>query len=448
MNFDRVRLLNKANLNDDNSPILYWMSREQRVNDNWGLLFSQLLALKHKRPLCVIFCITDNFLGANFRHYDFMLKGLMEVESNLRQLDIPFYILNGSAEKVIPSFVSDYKIGALISDFNPLKIHQYWCDSLASTLDIPIYQVDSHNIVPCWIASSKQEYAAYTIRPKINKALHLFLDDFPVLKQHPYKWEQSVPIINWKLISNSLNVDRSILPIRSILSGEKAAFDSMNSFIETKLASYHSLKNDPLANSVSGLSPYLHYGQISAQRIAIEVTKNCKNQPSRDAFLEELIIRKELSDNFCYYNKSYDNTSCFPNWAKETLTAHLTDTRLYCYTSEDFEGLSTHDELWNACQSDLALNGKIHGYLRMYWAKKILEWTSTPDEAMKIAIYLNDKYALDGRDPNGYTGIAWSIGGIHDRPWFDRPVFGKIRYMNENGCKKKFDVKKYIDQFK
>ena len=229
-----------------------------------------------------------------------------------------------------------------------------------------------------------------------------------------------------------------------ITPGEKASLRVLKGFIEKKLGSYETGRNDPSADGQSDLSPYLHFGQISAQRIAIEVSKTNAAKKSREAFLEELVVRRELSDNYCYYNRNYDNVEGFPEWAKKTLHAHRNDKREYLYVRAQFENGETHDDLWNAAQMEMVKRGKMHGYMRMYWAKKILEWTGSPEQAMEVAVYLNDKYELDGRDPNGYTGIAWSIGGVHDRAWNERPVFGKIRYMSYNGCKSKFDIKKYI----
>jgi len=221
----------------------------------------------------------------------------------------------------------------------------------------------------------------------------------------------------------------------------------LDSFFEERLSGYNEKRNDPNENVSSNLSPYLHFGQISAQRIALETYKRKHNIETKDAFLEELIVRRELSDNFCFYNKNYDSFDGFPEWAKKTLNEHRKDKREFTYHLEQFEKAKTHDDLWNAAQIEMVKTGKMHGYMRMYWAKKILEWTETPEEALEYSIYLNDKYELDGRDPNGYTGCAWSIGGVHDRAWTERPVFGKIRYMNYNGAKRKFDVKRYIQKY-
>jgi len=214
-------------------------------------------------------------------------------------------------------------------------------------------------------------------------------------------------------------------------------------FIENKFDKYADLRNDPNSNVLSNFSPYSHFGQISAQRVAL-VLYGFGNHPSTESFLDELIVRRELSDNYCYYNSNYDSFIGFPDWAKQTLNDHRADERDFVYSLRKFEEAKTHEDLWNAAQNELIRTGKMHGYMRMYWAKKILEWSKSPEEALKIAIYLNDKYELDGRDPNGYVGCAWAIGGVHDRAWGERAVYGKIRYMNRGGAKRKFDINKYI----
>jgi deoxyribodipyrimidine photo-lyase len=174
------------------------------------------------------------------------------------------------------------------------------------------------------------------------------------------------------------------------------------------------------------------------------VTEASVDPAVKEVFLEQLIVRRELADNFCYYEPRYDSVEAFPRWASKAFQDHILDPRPHLTTREEFEQGKTHDALWNACQTELVKQGRMPGYLRMYWAKKILEWTHDPEEALATAIELNDRYALDGNDPNGYCGIAWSIGGVHDRPWIDRPIFGQVRYMNLSGCKKKFNVDAYI----
>jgi deoxyribodipyrimidine photo-lyase len=444
INEKRVRLL--QNGNETNGPIVYWMSRDQRVLDNWALLFSQKLALEKKKSLVVIFNLVPDFLEATIRQYGFMLKGLREVESELSKHNIPFFLTSGKPEEEISNLLKTLNVSILVSDFDPLRIKRIWKRDVAKQISVPFYEVDAHNIVPCLHISDKIEFAAYTIRPKIHKALIEFMDEFTSLKKMS-KSEISSDKIDWDKVQKSLKINFEVKEVDWIKSGETAAQKTFDHFLKSKFENYHELRNDPTKDYQSNLSHYLHFGQISAQRIAIETEKYDGNPESKKVFLEELIVRRELSDNFCYFNKNYDSFDGFNNWAKTSLNEHRKDEREFVCSLEQFEKAKTHEDLWNAAQMEMVNTGKMHGYMRMYWAKKILEWSKSPEEAIKIAIYLNDKYELDGRDPNGYTGIAWSIGGIHDRAWFERPVYGKIRYMNRNGAEKKFDIKSYIGKF-
>jgi deoxyribodipyrimidine photo-lyase len=444
MKNERVRTLKKAK--EKTGPVVYWMSRDQRVHDNWALLFAQEIAHKQKTSLGVAFCLVPQFLGATIRQYGFMLQGIQELEKNLEEKNIPFFLLTGSPDEEIAKFVSQHEVSALITDFDPLRLKRAWKKSVLNRIDIPAYEVDTHNIVPCWKASPKQEYAAYTFRPKVKRQLSEFLDDFPNLKKHPFSWRKKVEPTDWMRVKKSLTIDKNVLEVNWIKPGEKLARLKLDQFIEHKLSIYDANRNDPNAEGQSNFSPYLHFGQISAQRIVLDIQKRSTSSSEQEAFLEELIVRRELADNFCFYNKHYDNFTGFPDWAKKTLNEHRHDKREYIYSLGQFEKGQTHDDLWNSAQMEMVKSGKMHGYLRMYWAKKILEWTEKPEEALRIAILLNDKYELDGRDPNGYVGIAWSIGGLHDRAWFQRPVFGKIRYMSYKGAQSKFDVKAYIEK--
>ncbi len=446
MKQERVRMLNKKERGE--GPIVYWMSRDQRARDNWALLFAQMVALEQKVPLGVIFCLVPNFLQATIRQYDFMLRSLEATEQTLADKNIPFFLIMGSPEEEIPKSVRLLRAGALMTDFDPLNIKRKWKKKILPQLDVPFYEADSHNIIPCWVASLTQEFAAYTFRPKVKKHFLDFLDPFPPLKKHPFSWKNRDRRIDWDAARRSLKVETSVPPVGWIEPGEKAARNMLRRFIKKKLANYATQRNDPNLDVLSNLSPYLHFGQISAQRIAQEVRNADVPEDDREAFLEELIVRRELADNYCYYNKSYDSFQGFPDWAKKSLNEHRSDSREYMYSPAQFERGLTHDELWNAAQLEMVKTGKMHGYMRMYWAKKILEWTKSPEEAQKIAILLNDKYELDGRDPNGYTGIAWSIGGVHDRAWFSRPIFGKVRYMSFGGAKSKFDVNAYVAKIK
>ncbi len=468
INPSRYRKLNTKEI--VNGPIIYWMNREIRTHSNWSLLFAQELAIKNNQQLLVVYNLVSDFLSkSNSKRLTFKVEGLQEVEVNLNTKNIPFFLISDSdgtlsADKIV-KFCKQKKAGALVTDFYPLKLPQQWSKDVAENISCAFFEVDSHNIVPAWIVSEKQEYAAYTIRPKIYRNLETYCTSFPQLKKMN-KIEEKVPATKWE----------SILPILErdhydwIKSGERSGRKSVKDFILERLDGYADRRNDAGVKFQSDLSPYLHYGMVSVQEIAISICNSVqkpiislmsesRNKAKVDpkstltledhagAFLEEIIIRKELSDNFCLYQKHYDSSRSFPKWSQESLLEHLSDEREYLYNLTDFESAETHDELWNAAQNQMMQTGKMHGYMRMYWAKKILQWTTDPDTAMKIAIYLNDTYELDGRDPNGYSGIAWSIGGVHDRPWFNRNIFGKIRYMARSGCDKKFNTEEYIERW-
>jgi len=428
---NRIRKLNNIVLDDSSRPVVYWMSRDQRVNDNWALVIAHNEAHKTGSPLVVVFNLLDNFLKAQNRQFYFMLLGLKKVQNDLEKLNINFMFTKGLAENEILKLVKKVDAKLLISDFSPLKIKTEWNEKIIKNINIPYWEVDAHNIIPPWTVSDKQEYAAYTIRPKINKLLNHYLIDIPKLQKHKFLFKNK---FGEKITDDLVNEFKTDLRFKS---GEDEANNVLKIFVENNLDKYKDYKNNPNKNVLSNLSLYLHFGQISAQRVALKIHD--------EVFLEELIVRRELAENYCFYNKNYDNFEGFPNWAQKTLEKHKNDKREYLYSLEQFELAQTHDLLWNAAQKEMVVKGKMHGYLRMYWAKKILEWTKSVQEAQKIAIYLNDKYEIDGRDPNGYAGIAWSIGGVHDRPWFERKIFGQVRYMSENGMKRKFNTKEYID---
>lgn len=419
--------------------VVYWMSRDQRADDNWALLYARSEAVKMNQGLAVVFCKSGRYLGSTPKTDGFMTEGLRGVYLKLKKFDIPFIMLEGDPAENIAGFCGRIKAGLLVADFNPLGISAEWKLRAARKLNIRFAAVDAHNVVPCFAASDRQEYAAHTFRPKVLKKLNEYLTDFPELEKHPFAPAYLPPdwpafdIQTQKILENG----RNGYPIKS---GEDAAKEQLRDFIARGLKNYGS-RNDPNGEACSGLSPYLHFGQISAQRAALEIMKATEDASD---FLEELIVRRELADNFCCYNRNYDNPGGFPDWAKKTHDEHRLDRREYLYGLDRLENAETHDRLWNAAQTEMVKTGRMHGYLRMYWAKMILGWSETAEEAMRNAVYLNDKYQLDGRDPNGYTGIAWSVGGVHDRAWGERDVFGKIRYMSYSGCRRKFDVEKYI----
>ncbi len=425
-------------------PVIYWMSRDQRSRDNWALLHAQDLALAARRPLVVAFALAPAFLGATWRQYAFMLEGLKEVESDLAALGIGFRLLTGEPPAAVAAFARREGAQTIVSDFDPLRVKRGWVENLCRRVSCPVVEVDAHNIVPCRIASPKLEFGAYTLRPKLRRLLGEFLTPFARVTAHPWN-PPAAPATDWDRVAAGLKADRGVGPVEGLKPGPAGGEAALRRFVADRLAFYDEERNDPVADGQSNLSPWLHFGHLAPQRAALDV-RAVDNVPaaSRDAFLEELIVRRELSDNFCFYNPSYDAVAGFHAWARATLDAHRADPRERLYGAAELDAARTHDPLWNAAQTEMTRRGKMHGYMRMYWGKKLLEWTPSPEEALRLANLLNDRYALDGRDPNGYTGTAWCIGGVHDRAWGERPVFGKIRYMNDKGCKRKFDVAAYV----
>ena len=442
----RHRSRNQAPV-DPNGPVLYWMQRDQRVVDNWAFYYAQHAALERKVPLLAVFNLVSQFGDTTQRHYDFMLRGLREVAATCAELQVPFTILTGVLAETIPRFITEYGVGELVVDQNPLRFTDAWRATVASKISVACTEVDAHNVIPVWQASEKLEFAAYTLRPKIHRQLNRWLTDIPAPKQHPYAMRTRVPMVDWAELEKTSRYDTAVPPVTWLTPGRAAGMQRAQQFIEARSEGYAARRNDPNVDALSNLSPYLHFGQISAQKVAYLANRSDMQRTDREAFLEELVVRRELADNFCFYNPEYDKLSGAHEWAQQTLAEHRDDEREYVYTRDEFEQAKTHDELWNAMQRQMVHTGKLHGWCRMYWAKKILEWTNTPEYAIKVALYLNDRYELDGTDPNGVVGVMWSIAGVHDRAWTERPVYGKIRYMNFNGAKRKFDVQAYIDRY-
>lgn len=428
-----------------NSPVVYWMGRDQRIHDNWAAIYAQEQALSLHVPLIAAFCLTPSFPSAARRHYDFLLNGLIETAAACAPLNITFTLLVGDPVEELPRFLNNVDAGLLVVDFDPLRSRRKWIMTVADSIEIPVHEIDAHNIVPCRAASDRREYGARTIRPKITGALERFLTPVPTIREHPHALREPIRSPDWDSARRIVSGAGGPGPADWLKPGISAGMDMLDRFLDTRLPGYAAGSRDPNAGVESDLSPYLHFGQISAQRVALSVLEKPDiPDESRDVFLEQLIVRRELSDNFCMYTPEYDSPESLPGWAVRTLDQHRADPREYHYDCADFENGLTHDPLWNAAQRELTVRGKMHGYLRMYWAKKILEWSATPEEAIATALYLNDRYSLDGRDPNGYTGVLWSIGGLHDRPWNERQVTGTIRSMTYNGCRRKFDVEKYV----
>lgn len=441
-------------------PVVYWMSRDQRVQDNWALHYALHLASTHSTNCVVLFNVAP-FLNAPLRHYSFMFDGLEDVEKILNKLGYEMFVVCGEPVESVSAFINHIKARALVTDFSPLRISRMWKTSVAKNIACPFYEVDTHNIVPPWKASDKQEWAAVTFRARLQKHLDKYLIDIPALASAKKMKKSSSSSssssssklkiyggdekIDWKSIRGGLKCDPSVKPVNWIKAGPTAAEAALENFLSARLKKYSGDRNVPHLNSLSHLSPYFHYGSIAPHRAAYNALQfKAKSKEGFESFFEELVVRRELSDNFCHYNLNYDRYEGLPPWAQITHKEHAKDPRPTMYTDEQMEKGKTGDELWNACQLEMVYLGKMHGYMRMYWAKKIMEWTPSAQHALAFSIQQNDKFELDGRDPNGYVGCCWAIGGVHDRAWTERAIFGKIRYMNYAGCKRKFDVPAYV----
>ena len=424
--------------------ILYWMQASQRSKFNHALEFAVREANSSNLPLLVYFGLCDKFLDANIRHFRFMLEGLKQTADNLKSRGINFIIRKEPPVEGIIELSQDAALTVFDTGYMPIQ--KSWRSEAVKSIASPVIQVESDVIVPVECASEKEEYAAYTIRPKIKKHLEYFMRP---LKEHEINCKtkieiESIDISDPEKLSKSLDIDQSISTVEEFHpGGVSEAQKRLNLFISQKLSGYTQFRNDPSKDFQSDLSPYIHFGQISTLQIALEVKKS--GMQDTEDFLEELIVRRELAMNFANYNSECQNYSALPSWAKDTLSQHERDPRQYIYSLQKLENAETDDPYWNAAQKEMLITGKMHGYMRMYWGKMILQWSPTPEEAFKRALYLNDKYELDGRDPNSCTGIAWCFGK-HDRAWPSHQVVGKIRLMNQNGLKRKFDIEAYVEK--
>jgi deoxyribodipyrimidine photo-lyase len=440
---ERIRELNHR-LPQKGLFVLYWMQRSQRVSWNHALQYGVREANRLDLPLVVLFVLVPGFPEASPGHYRFMLEGLIETKNRLRDQGITFVIRVGKPVEIVADMGGDAVV--VVTDRDYLKLQKQWRMDVSRELLCPFIEVETDVVVPVETASARDEWSAATFRKKITPLRNRFLTDLEVKKPH-------ISSLHLDLGKNAAGTVESLMrqinpgsPGRDRLpwkGGEAAAHTLLEQFIGKRLARYAKDRNDPMADALSGMSPYLHFGQISPLEIALRVRQT--NHPDAGVYLEELITRRELSMNFVHYNPRYDSFEGLPDWVRKTLADHAGDRREYSYSLEEFEESRTHDPYWNAAQTEMMVTGKMHGYMRMYWGKKILEWSRTPEKGYQTALILNNRYELDGRDPNGYAGVAWCFGK-HDRAWPERPVFGKVRYMNANGLKRKFDADAYVER--
>lgn len=419
--------------------VTYWVSRALRVNDNPALALAQHLAITHQLPLKVVFVVYPHFPYANVRNMHFLLSGLAHMQTQLHAYNIPLDCVMADPLTFFTSIQPS--LHTLVVDHHVLKpvLHsQTQVRQFCQHVNIAFHCVSVATVVPVEIASDKLEFAAKTFRPKIMRQFTTWLETAPSLQRHPYN--TNLPLgapIHIEAIIKAHPHWRS-LPLSSLRPGEQAAYEQLEHFIANGLSRYEH-RNDMTAGAQSYLSAYLHFGMISPKIMIKRVMETAYSGVA--LFIEEAMVRRELAENYCHYNKNYDSLAGAWPWAQATLLQHLNDKREYVYDFETFDAANTHDDLWNLCMRLIKDTGYCHSYLRMYWAKMVLYWTSDPQTAIDILIQLNDTYFLDGRDPNGYTGIMWSVAGVHDRPWFDRPVTGLIRAMGKAGTLKKTKIK-------
>ncbi|MGM0403605.1 MAG: deoxyribodipyrimidine photo-lyase [Thermodesulfobacteriota bacterium] len=426
--------------------VLYWMQQAQRVHFNHALGYAAERARELGLPLAAGFVVTPGFPDAGRRHYRFMLEGIAQTQAEMAKLGIPFVIRVGD---MVEEVLSMAKAAAwVVTDVGYLKIQRKWRKQVEQSLRCPYTEVETDVVVPVASASAKEEYGARTLRPKLMAKADVFLR---VVGLPSYSGAgEGSPVVS---PSKPVDPDRlarevSMAPDPSesipFRGGYMEAKKQLQGFIREQLADYETLSRDPTAKCQSNLSPYLHFGQISPVEIILEIKKTNAPSGAIEAFIEQLLVRRELAVNFVHYNPGYDGyETAVPDWAKRTLAAHAKDPRLYMYSFAEFEEGRTHDPYWNAAQREMVTTGKMHNYMRMYWGKKIIEWSRHPRDAFDTMLALNNRYELDGRDPNGFAGVAWCFGR-HDRAWQEREIFGKIRYMNAKGLERKFRIAEYV----
>jgi deoxyribodipyrimidine photo-lyase len=438
---ERVRPLNNET-ERSRDFVLYWMQAAQRAEDNHALEYAIDLANGREKPLVVFFGLTESFPEANARHYAFMLEGLAETARTLEKRGMRLAVRRVSPEAGVVTLAR--RADLVVVDRGYLRLERQWREAAALGISCPLIQVETNAVVPLEQASPKEEWAARTLRPRIRRQLEKYL--VPLRTRRVKRDSLGMSLDSFDIADTAgavgrLKIDTSVGRVGNFVGGTCEAKRRLGRFIAQKLDLYPEARNDPNAGAVSGLSPYLHFGQISPLFIALEVLRS--KSPAGEAYLEELIVRRELSLNFVQYNADYDRFAGLPLWAQKTLREHERDKREAVYSPAELEGARTVDPYWNAAQRELTVTGAMHNYMRMYWGKRIIEWTRSAGEAFRTALYLNNKYALDGRDPNSFAGVAWCFGR-HDRAWPTRPVFGKVRSMTAAGLLRKFDTDSYV----
>lgn len=416
--------------------IVYWTFRAIRIEDNPALFYALDQAKKHNAYLSIVFFIWPVFKSNNLRNMHFLMHGLLEMATKAKDLNIPLHIIQQTPHEYFKESILKNNVLSIVSEqhvLNEVLSEQDQVKAVCNQHNIAFDLLNTAMVVPVEEASNKLEYAARTIRKKIHEKLKDHLTLLPKLTPLDQTCNKTLTLDDVQNILNQPHWKQ--LSLSSLLPGEDAANRQLEKFIKEGLPNYHN-RNEFMSNGQSYLSAYLHFGMISPKKVVSRVLQT--NHDNAPLFIEEVLIRRELAENYCFYNKNYTNLSegAWP-WAIQTLLNHVIDEREYVYSLKQFENANTHDDLWNFCQKQIRDTGYLHSYLRMYWAKMVLYWTKHPQDAIDILVYLNDTYMLDGRDPSGYTGIMWSVAGVHDRPWFTKPITGLVRSMSKSGTLKK-----------
>ncbi|MGD9710859.1 MAG: deoxyribodipyrimidine photo-lyase [Thermomicrobiales bacterium] len=442
----RIESLRGDQTADHAECVLWWISRAQRVEDNPAATAAIEAANRLNVPVIAVFCLVNGYPRATQRAYAFMLEGLDELAGDLRKRGIGWRFRVGDPAQIVPAVAREARAALVVGDLDPLRAGREWRDAVAAALDVPMVVVDADTVVPTSFFP-KEEWAPRTIRPKINRLLTDTLDPpGPPAVTIRSELYDHVPR---EIGEQSIELDRSAGISPTFKGGSREAKRRLTQFVDNRLATYATDRNRAHIRGTSELSPYLHFGQIGVASVVGTVRSSGAPQESIDAFLNEIVVQRELSINFALRNPHYDAFAGLPDWGQKTLRKHAGDERQRLYNPEALETGKTDDPLWNAAQQHLVAEGWMPNRLRMYWAKRFLHWTATPEEAFDNAIALNDRYFIDGRDANGYAGIAWSIGGRHDRPFPpERPVSGLIRPMGVKGLRRHFDVDAYIAEVK
>ena len=426
--------------------VLYWMQQAQRPTCNHALEYAVRRANDRGLPVLVAFGLMDGYPEANARHYHFMCQGLADTQQQLAQRGIALVVQHGNPDDVALRLAKDAAM--LVTDRGYLRIQRQWRKRVAREAKCAVVEIETDLVVPVETASHKAEFAARTIRPKIHRHLDEFLVELrPTPARHDSTdWcFEGMDLSDVDALIDALDIDHDVPPTPLFTGGPGAAKRTLRRFLDQDMAVYSSRRNQPQTDHVSYMSMYLHFGQISPIEIALAARRSDAPKADVDALIEELIVRRELSHNFVWYVSDYDKFTCLPSWARQTLSAHSADAREYTYTRRQLENAETHDPYWNAAMREMRATGYMHNYMRMYWGKKILEWSSSPQQAYRTTLALNNRYFLDGRDANSFANVGW-VFGLHDRPWQQRAVFGQVRYMNAAGLRRKCDPEAYIEK--